>query len=58
MMSYWTQFAASGDPNRSDLPAWPRFDKSHDVHLTLAPTPKSGTGLHRKGGALFDRFES
>jgi para-nitrobenzyl esterase len=25
MMAYWSQFAASGDPNRKDLPSWPKF---------------------------------
>lgn len=58
MMGYWTQFAATGDPNRGGLPAWPAFDERNDVYLTLAPTPKRGTGLNRKGAALFDRFEA
>jgi para-nitrobenzyl esterase len=58
MMSYWTQFAVTGNPNREGLPKWPPFDKTNDTYLTLAATPKSGTGLHRDGGALFDRFES
>jgi len=58
MMGYWTQFAATGDPNKPGLPAWPAFDKKNDVYLTLAPTPKTGTGLNRDGAALFDRFEA
>lgn len=57
VMGYWTQFAATGDPNRTGLPRWPPFDKAHDVYMTLAATPKSGVGLHRDA-ALFDRFES
>jgi para-nitrobenzyl esterase len=57
MMSYWTQFAATGNPNREGLPKWPPFDKANDAYLTLAATPKSGTGLHRDA-ALFDRFEA
>ncbi len=57
MMNYWTQFAATGNPNRAGLPQWPAFDKANDAYITLAPTPQSGTGLHRDA-ALFDRFES
>jgi para-nitrobenzyl esterase len=58
MMNYWTQFAATGDPNRAGLPAWPAFDQASDTHLTIAAAPTTGTGLHKACSALFDRFEA
>ena len=55
-MSYWTQFAATGNPNREDLPTWPSVDAA-DRHLTFAAEIDEATGLHREGAALFDRYE-
>ena len=32
---YWATFAATGDPNATDLPRWPRYDPAADVLLRL-----------------------
>ena len=57
MISYWTQFAATGNPNRDGLPAWPEFSASTDAYLDLGETVTRGEGLHRAGGRLYNNFE-
>ncbi len=58
IMSYWTQFAASGDPNSPGLPEWPPFESKTDQFLTLDAAIAVGTGLHRDGAELFSQFEA
>jgi para-nitrobenzyl esterase len=38
MSSYWVNFARSGDPNGSELPSWPLFDKDDGRVLYLGET--------------------
>ena len=47
MMSYWTNFAKTGDPNGAGLPVWPKYDKDDSlIHLdstiTSGPDPLRG----------------
>ncbi len=48
MMSYWTNFARTGDPNGVGLTQWPRFDKDSSVlHLDNEVTAAQDT-LHAR----------
>ena len=55
---YWLQFAATGDPNRSDLPAWPAFTLESDSHLVLNTAVAPGSDLNVAGAALWKTQES
>lgn len=37
MMSYWVNFATTGDPNGSGLPRWDAFDSNADQMMELGP---------------------
>ena len=47
MSGYWTQFAATGNPNRPGLPEWPIYNPNTDLCLELGreirvrPTPRT-----------------
>jgi para-nitrobenzyl esterase len=46
MVSYWTQFAAAGDPNSPAAPAWPAYTIANDTYQSLAPpTPHPVTNF-------------
>ena len=50
MMSYWSNFARSADPNGPGLPRWPGYDKATGdqlMHLDVRPAAKPATDRPR-----------
>lgn len=54
-LGYWTRFAATGDPNGSGLPAWPRYDASRDTYLDIAAKITAGEGLRTRECDFWER---
>ena len=54
MMSYWSGFAAKGDPNGADLPAWPKFEPASDPYLELNDAVVSKAGLRTANCDFWD----
>jgi len=48
MISYWTNFAKTGDPNGKDLPEWPAYDPDADIWLELDHEIKRISGLRAR----------
>lgn len=46
MMSYWTNFARTGDPNGPGLPVWPKYGKTNEL-IHLDSTITSGPDAFR-----------
>ena len=49
MMTYWSNFAKTGDPNGAGLPAWPRYEKRTGYQVMhLDETSKAAPDVLRK----------
>ena len=54
--SYWTNFAAKGDPNDDRLPRWPQFDPDQPTVMFLGGKNGVGTIPNRERLELWDAF--
>jgi para-nitrobenzyl esterase len=61
MMTYWTAFAHSADPNSGDpngggLPTWPLYGAANDDHIVLDDPIAAGTDLKKAECDMWDSF--
>lgn len=58
MISYWTNFAKTGNPNGDGLPEWPSYDAETDLALEISAAPKTIAGLGKEKLDAMDAFYS
>lgn len=56
MMSYWANFAATGNPNGDGLVEWPAYRSDSDRNLEIGDSMRTETGLHKNGCDLADEI--
>jgi len=55
MLNYWVNFAKTGNPNGTDLVAWPQYNAATDCYLEIKATPNgSQFGLRTAQSDLWD----
>ncbi|MFY9310614.1 MAG: carboxylesterase family protein [Bacteroidia bacterium] len=55
MLKYWSNFAATGDPNGTGMVSWPQYQSSTDCYMEIKPTPNgSQCGLRTVKSDLWD----
>ncbi len=56
MSSYWANFAATGDPNRAGLPAWPAYrGRGSSTVMILGESVAASAAPNQAGLDLYDR---
>ena len=58
MMTYWTRFAANGDPNAKGFPQWPVYTSKTGAYLELGDEIKAGTHLRKDRIMLWESIEN
>jgi para-nitrobenzyl esterase len=58
VMTYWTRFAASGDPNVAGLPEWPRYDPRSDEWLVIDQPTAARAHVFERGCDLADALRA
>jgi para-nitrobenzyl esterase len=56
MMTYWTNFAATGDPNGRGVPEWPAYDIQSDLYQELGTTISTQSGYYPQAYELVMRI--
>lgn len=58
VMSYWVNFAATGDPNGPGLPTWPPHATATDMTMVFGGTAEARAGVRTAELDVFDRHEA
>ena len=58
MNDYWTQFAATGNPNRTGLPPWPSYNLETQQHQLIGAEVTQGSFLLKEQLDELDRYIS
>jgi carboxylesterase type B len=55
-MSYWVNFAKTGDPNGEDLVHWPRYDETSKEYLILKLPAEPASHMKRERVEFWRRY--
>jgi len=56
MGDYWVQFATTGNPNHTDLPAWPEYDVEAQQYQIIGVEVGQGSNFRRRALDELDRY--